>query len=60
MLLVAGIIYGIQVDGTFWKIYGICVGVYLIFVLLITNRRDNHKRRIITLSTWSCKSIFLG
>jgi len=55
MLLIAGIIYGIQVDGTYWKIYGICVGVYLIFVLLITNRRDNHKRRIITLSTWSCK-----
>ena len=48
-------IYGFWIDSTYWKIYGICFVVYLLFVMVSTNRRDNHKRRILTLSTWSCK-----
>ena len=32
LLIVAGILYGALYDGTFWKIYGILVTVYLIFV----------------------------
>jgi hypothetical protein len=53
--LIAAIIYGFWIDSTYWKIYGICFVVYLLFVMVSTNRRDNHKRRILTLSTWSCK-----
>lgn len=56
LAIVAAILYGILFDGQFWRIYGICVGVYLLFVMFSTNKRDNHKRRIITLSTWNCKS----
>jgi cell shape-determining protein MreD len=55
--ILAAIIYGVIFDATYWKIYGICFVVYLLFVMLMTNRRDNHKRRILTLSTWSCKLI---
>lgn len=53
--ILAAIIYGILIDAMFWKIYGICFAVYLLFVMCLTNRRDNLKRRILTLSTWSRK-----
>jgi len=33
LMILAGIIYGIFVDGTFWKIYAVLVTVYLGFVL---------------------------
>jgi cell shape-determining protein MreD len=56
LAILAAILYGILLDGAFWRIYGICVLVYLLFVMCATNKRDNHKRRIITLSTWDRKT----
>ena len=53
--ILAAIIYGILVDALFWKIYGVLFAVYLLFVICSANRKDNHKRRTMTLSTWSCK-----
>lgn len=55
--ILAAIIYGVLFDATYWKIYGICFAVYLLFVMCLTNRRDNLKRRILTLSTWSRKCL---
>lgn len=55
LAILAAILYGILFDGTFWRIYGVLVLVYLLFVMCRTNKKDNHKRRIITLSTWDCK-----
>jgi len=33
LLIVAGIIYGILIDATFWKIYALLITVYTIYVL---------------------------
>ena len=57
LAILAAILYGILFDGLYWRIYGCCVLVYLVFVICSTNKRDNHKRRIITLSTWNRKSL---
>jgi cell shape-determining protein MreD len=53
--IIAAIIYGIVRDAFFWKIYGVLFLLYLLFVLISVNRKDNHKRRTMTLSTWSRK-----
>ena len=55
LFIVAGIIYGIFVDATFWKIYGLLVVCYTFFVLAQRNTRENPKRKTILISTWSCK-----
>ena len=34
LMILTGIIYGIFIDATFWKIYCCLVTVYLIFVLV--------------------------
>ena len=56
--IAASVIQGVLFDGTFWKIYGVLFVLYLLFVLLIRDMRDNHKRKIIMASTWSGKLIF--
>ena len=55
LLILAGILYGILVDGTFWKIYAILVTLYLIFVLMYREKRTNVKRKTLLMSTWDCK-----
>jgi len=53
--IIAAIIYGVIRDAFFWKIYGVLFLIYLVFVVVSVNRTDNHKRRTLTLSTWSRK-----
>ena len=55
LLLLAGVLYGALVDGTFWKIYGVLVTVYLVFVMLARDIRENPKRKTILAATWSRK-----
>jgi len=55
LMILAGIIYGIFVDGTFWKIYATLVTVYLGFVLWQRDSKENPKRKTILASTWSRK-----
>ena len=59
LLIVAGIIYGIFIDATFWKIYALLVTLYTIFVLYQRDARENPKRKTILMSTWSRKYLFL-
>ena len=59
LFLVAGAIYGVFVDGTFWKIYFVLVVLYTIFHLLTRNQRENTKRKNIMISTWSGKTFEL-
>ena len=55
LLLIAGIIYGMLFDGTFWKIYAILVSGYLIFVLVSRDTKENPNRKTIMISSWDCK-----
>lgn len=52
LFFVAGAIYGIFVDGTFWKIYFVLVALYTVFALM-TRTNENTKRKNIMISTWS-------
>jgi ABC-type transport system involved in Fe-S cluster assembly fused permease/ATPase subunit len=53
--IAASIIHGVLFDGTFWKIYGVLLVVYLLFVLVTRDMRDNPKRKTIMAATWSGK-----
>ena len=55
LMLVAGVLYGILYDGTFWKIYGILVTLWLVYVLWARDSRENPKRKTILAASWSCK-----
>ena len=55
LFIVAGIIYGLLVDATFWKIYFTLVAIYFIVVVLTRNQIENTKRKNIMISTWSGK-----
>ena len=55
LMILAGIIYGIFVDGTFWKIYAVLVTAYLGFVLWQRDSKENPKRKTLLASTWSRK-----
>ena len=50
--LFSGIIYGIAIDGTFWKIYGVLVALYSIFVLVQRDTKENPRRKTILIATW--------
>ena len=52
LLLVAGIIYGIFYDATFWKIYCIVVTLYTLFVMMMRDTKDNTIRKTMTLASW--------
>lgn len=53
LFILAGIIYGVFYDGTFWKIYAACFVAYLLFVYISQVRRDNGMRQTLIISTWS-------
>ena len=55
LMILSGIIYGIVVDGTFWKIYAILFSVYIVLVLVQRDARENPKRKTILISSWNCK-----
>ena len=55
LLILCGIIYGIFIDGTFWKLYGALVLAWFIIVILRNNTRENTKRKSILVSTWGSK-----
>ena len=55
LLILAGLLYGIFVDLTFWKIYGTLVVVYTAFVLWQRDAKENPKRKTLLISTWGCK-----
>ena len=52
LLLVAGIIYGIFYDATFWKIYCVVVTMYTLFVMIMRDSRDNPIRKTMTIASW--------
>ena len=56
LLWLAGLIYGIFVDSTFWKIYGVVVFCYFCFVLWQRDARENPKRKTMLISTWNTPS----
>ena len=55
--ILASILYGIFVDGTFWKWYAAVVCVYMVFVLVQRDGRENPKRKTLLIGTWNCKCI---
>jgi cell shape-determining protein MreD len=57
--ILASVIHGIIYDGTYWKIYGVLFLVYLVFVMVTRDMRDNPKRRTIMAATWNGKLKFL-
>ena len=59
LLILSGVVYGIVVDGTFWKIYAVLASVYLVYSLWQRDARENPKRKTILISTWNCKFLDL-
>jgi hypothetical protein len=53
LFILAGILYGIFIDSTFWKIYGVLVAIYIVIACLGRNQKENVKRKNIMISTWS-------
>lgn len=53
LLIAAGVVYGVWIDATFWKIYGVMVFFYTIFVLYQRDRKENPKRKTIVISSWN-------
>ena len=49
----AAVVYGMLVDGTYWKIYGCLLICYLTFVTVTREMKDNPKRKTLTIATWS-------
>ena len=56
----SAIIYGIFVDGTYWKIYGILFVCYLAFVTFTRVMKDNPKRKTIIAATWNGNNFCLS
>mmetsp|Transcript_37979 Transcript_37979/g.46353 ORF Transcript_37979/g.46353 Transcript_37979/m.46353 type:complete len:263 (-) Transcript_37979:253-1041(-) len=52
LLILTGMIYGIFIDATFWKLYAVIVLIYTIYVVSIKNSRENTKRKTLLISTW--------
>lgn len=49
----AALVYGMLVDGVYWKIYCCLLVCYLAFVTLTRETRDNPKRKTLTIATWN-------
>jgi len=49
----AAVVYGMLVDGAYWKIYCCILVCYLTFVTLTRETRDNPKRKTLTIATWN-------
>lgn len=53
---IAAILYGIFIDGTFFKIYFALIAIYtVIFQFIFINRSHFTKRKNITVATWGGK-----
>ena len=55
LMVLAGIIYGIFFDATFWKIYGVLILLWTIYVNIQKDPRDNHRRKTLLIATWGGK-----
>ena len=55
ILIYAGIVHGIFVDGTYWKIYFALLAMYTVFVTLAKNSKQNPKRKSLIIASWSGK-----
>lgn len=53
--LVSNMVYGVFVDGTYWKIYFALLAAYTVFFFTQRVTRDNGKRKTIMISTWNGK-----
>ena len=55
--VVTGIIYGVFVDGTYFKIYLAVLAFYtVVFNHLLVNKKQTTKRKNIMATTWGCKA----
>ena len=55
---ISGILYGILVDGTFFKIYFALLAFYtVVFGHFLVDRRFIAKRKVLTMTTWKCKDL---
>jgi hypothetical protein len=58
--VVTGLIYGIFVDGTYFKIYLAVLAFYtIVFNHLLINKKQTTKRKNIMITTWNCKLSYL-
>ena len=48
----SAVIYGLLIDGTYWKIYATLLVAYLIFVFSQRVIKDNPKRKTLIAATW--------
>lgn len=54
---VAGLVYGILIDGTFFKIYFTLILLYMIVTEnFLINKKDFNKRKNINATSWNRKS----
>jgi hypothetical protein len=54
--ILAAIIYGLLVDGMYFKIYAVLLVAYVvIFQFIFLNRGDITKRKNLTIATWGRK-----
>jgi hypothetical protein len=52
----SAVIYGLLIDGTYWKIYLTLFIVYLVFVSMSRVMKDNPKRKTLIAATWQGKN----
>jgi len=56
---ISAMLYGILIDGTFFKIYFALIAIYtVIFQFIFVDRRNLPKRKNITAVTWASKILF--
>ena len=55
LFILTGIIYGVFIDATFWKIYLILLVLWTIYVNLQKNGRDNTRRKSLLIASWAGK-----
>ena len=55
--LASNILYGVFVDGTYWKIYFALLALYTVLFFSQRVTRDNGKRKTIMISTWNGKRL---
>lgn len=57
---IAGILYGILVDGTFFKIYiPLVIGYAVIFNGFLVNKKHTTKRKNINVTSWNGKNALI-
>ena len=53
LAIVAALVYGVVIDGTYFKIYIIILVAYIILTQLGTLSRYNNKRKKCNIATWN-------